>query len=51
MKKKAKYFECDKCHKQGESIHGCPYAEEIHNDYKARCNCCRKCQYDCAMDI
>ena len=31
--------------------HGCPFAEEIHNDYLSECNCCDNCCQECANDI
>lgn len=34
-----------------EPDHSCPYAEEIHQDYESRCNCCDVCAQNCADDI
>lgn len=36
---------------RGQILHGCPYAEEINDDFKSRCNCCEACTHECAMDI
>jgi hypothetical protein len=30
--------------------HECPYATEIHNDYKL-CTCCSECEHYCEMEI
>ena len=31
--------------------HGCPYAEEIHDDFTTMCTCCDDCRHDCLMEI
>ena len=31
--------------------HGCPFREEINDDYESMCNCCPACTHACAMDI
>lgn len=41
-----------KCGKNDESDpHGCPYAEEINDDYEFKCTCCSDCMHECCMDI
>lgn len=41
-----------KCGQPGtEELHSCPFSEEINNNFKARCNCCRACVHECCMDI
>lgn len=42
---------CQLCGGNGESMHGCPYREDIDGDYDYRCNCCDACRHECAMDI
>jgi hypothetical protein len=43
---------CERCGKEVEpGEHGCPYAEDIHGNYDARCHCCAECTHECAMDI
>ena len=42
------------CKGKGEAtaeLHSCPYASEIHNDDSESCDCCEKCEHECAMDI
>ncbi len=31
--------------------HGCPFAEEVHDNYEFQCTCCPLCTYECSMDI
>ncbi len=40
-----------KCGKPGRQPHTCPFREDVHNDTKTRCNCCRKCEQNCADGI
>lgn len=40
-----------KCGGEGEEDHSCPYQEDINDDYETKCNCCRECRHECAMDI
>lgn len=45
---------CGRCGKKDETTHdnhSCPYSEELRNDHSEKCNCCRKCTHECAMDI
>ncbi len=44
---------CQSCKKnQGTSeLHPCPYAEDVHNDFSAMCNCCDECIQQCSDDI
>ena len=46
-------YEDDKCScgSAGTSLHGCPFSEEIHDDYDRLCNCCDACSHECAQDI
>jgi hypothetical protein len=40
-----------KCGKaEAAPLHGCPFAEEIHNSDR-QCDCCSVCTRECAMDI
>lgn len=32
-------------------IRNCPYSEDVNNDSTQRCECCRECAHECAMDI
>ena len=45
---------CIGYHCEGRGIaqdpHTCPFGEEIRNDH-SECNCCEKCEHQCAMDI
>lgn len=36
---------------RAQEPHGCPYAEEINDDFTTKCNCCEACTHECAMDI
>lgn len=47
----AKREKCDRCRKDSDGIHSCPYAEEISDNYAKSCNCCKACTYECLMDI
>jgi len=43
---------CPKCKvNPGESMHRCPYDEDLNGDYSDKCNCCDKCRRGCAEDI
>lgn len=42
---------CENCSNPGESLHTCPYKEDISGDSETLCNCCGSCQYSCRMDI
>ena len=44
-------MECQSCKNEGVEDHGCPFSEEIRDDYDTMCNCCSECQYECAQDI
>ena len=38
---------CQNCnHNEATKLHGCPFAEEIHDD-NTECNCCEECMTDC----
>lgn len=39
------------CGQLGEPEHTCPYASDVNNDSDTLCNCCEKCESECAMDI
>lgn len=40
-----------KCGLPGQERHGCPYAEDIHDDFETKCNCCGSCEQECCDDI
>ena len=40
-----------RCTAKGEPLHGCPYQEDVNDNYEFRCNCCDECRHECAMDI
>lgn len=43
---------CNRCNsKEDTSLHACPYALEINNDYDFVCDCCSDCEHECCMDI
>lgn len=43
---------CEKCGEPStKELHGCPFSEEINNDYSENCNCCQGCTHECTMDI
>ena len=31
--------------------HGCPYREDVNNDFETLCTCCELCTEECASDI
>lgn len=39
------------CEEANREPHGCPYAEEICDDYEKQCTCCESCEQNCADDI
>lgn len=39
------------CKNEPREPHGCPYAEEIGNNYEFQCTCCSECTCKCGMDI
>lgn len=42
---------CEQCEEeQGRPPHPCPYKEDVNNN-NDECNCCDKCERECAMDI
>ena len=43
---------CQGCNnKPSEELHTCPYKEEINEDHKTLCNCCKECTQECCWDI
>lgn len=38
-------------HKRTGTLHPCPYEEDIHDNPKPHCMCCKACQRECARDI
>ncbi len=43
---------CVGCGKRPSSkLHTCPYEEEINDDKKTLCNCCKKCTLSCVDGI
>jgi hypothetical protein len=43
--------QCCTCENDAVDDRTCPYSEEICNDSDFTCNCCKYCEYQCAMDI
>lgn len=44
-------LKCQSCEVQpARALHECPFAAEIHNDFK-QCDCCEKCTHQCCMEI
>lgn len=43
---------CRQC-KKNDALeeHVCPYLEDVCGDFDTTCNCCDKCQNNCAMEI
>ena len=39
------------CENDAQSLHTCPYAEDVNNDSVALCNCCAECIKECLNDI
>jgi hypothetical protein len=39
------------CGNKSETIHTCPFAEDIHGDSETLCNCCSECTLQCTMDV
>lgn len=51
-KRKEKDNRTCKCGKNRKSsLHSCPYAIEMHNDYSQNCTCCNDCTNACKEDI
>lgn len=54
-KKKRKPNPCPSSHgcsnEATEEAHGCPYQEEINDDYEYACECCSDCAGECACEI
>ena len=43
---------CQTCkNNAATSNHGCPYCEEIQEDFGTLCNCCADCQRECRQAI
>lgn len=46
--------ETEKCQSCGKNEaleeHGCPYKEEINDNYEWKCNCCSECRHECYLD-
>ena len=40
-----------KCGGEAQKPHTCPFLKDIHADYSTLCNCCAKCQQNCADEI
>lgn len=53
MKDPEKPSKCEKCGIESfTALHGCPYAEEINDNYDPEyCQCCRQCTKECAEEI
>lgn len=46
------YCQGHHCGRRGiaQADHACPYQSELYSD-ESPCNCCEKCEHECAMDI
>lgn len=43
---------CTRCENNAaEPEHSCPYQSEINGDDQYACDCCKECEYNCAMEI
>ena len=43
---------CERCHKgAAQSMHTCPYQEEINGDSDTLCDCCEDCEAECCDSI
>lgn len=43
---------CSSCGGPGKELHGCPFAEEINDNYSEEfCTCCDECRQNCCDDI
>lgn len=40
-----------KCGNRGLKLHACPYDEDLHDDKRPTCNCCKACQDACAREL
>ena len=40
-----------RCGSDPESLHICPYQQDINGDSETLCNCCSECEHQCAQDI
>jgi hypothetical protein len=40
-----------RCGSDSESLHICPYQQDINGDSETLCNCCSDCEHQCMMDI
>ena len=40
-----------KCGNKAKKPHQCPFARDVLEDSKTLCNCCEKCQRQCAQEI
>lgn len=40
-----------KCGTSGTKLHTCPYTEALDDNHEFMCNCCKKCQHECALNI
>ena len=38
-------------HGPAQELHQCPFASEINNDFSLHCECCEKCEHECAWDV
>ena len=39
------------CNVETIDLHICPFQEDVNNNLKPFCQCCKECEEDCAMDI
>ena len=57
QRKHAEAKECPKYDRTGfdhgpaQAPHTCPFRVDINDDTETLCECCPKCEYECAMDI
>ena len=50
-KKMENMIEKCRCGSDPESLHICPYQQDINGDTETLCNCCSECEHQCMMDI
>lgn len=45
--------ECGKygCKNPAEASHTCPFMALVHDDEEFKCQCCEKCEMDCADNV
>jgi len=46
-----KKIKCNRCDKEGQAEHPCPYAIEMAEDFDTLCTCCEECETECALEV